>query len=708
MAQTTKEFLSQKITDERSLLACPQLPSPNNRWYAAAGVTHPSTGVRTENLPWWLQREHARIVAGVYETSAVLDVINQSWAAQYAVHISKTDRAMVAYTPSPEAGLADKQVHTTFGRFLRKHFITLTDDQIQQLEQDHRSELFAVFQVAKSKEEIERVYRNMVGDSACMRHHPGYYGITNDAHPSHVYSAPGMGVAYTEDAKGQVKSRAVVYENPADPQDKRYVRLYGDPVLGKLLKAAGYVPRSLNGAQIRRIPRVNNSDGVTPLVNVYVVPYLDGVEGNQNLTSGTFVVDEGDADYLRLVDSERYGEITTSLGTGFVVQAKSTAAYITLRPLPDTTYVSDLTGIKYNLFTGNKTTVWLAHAKRLGYADAEEVPTLCTAGCTVDGEGRSVRCFIPHGVPVFMYRYTACVDNDYNRETLGFRRLATKYYQNADWYQGQTLKTKAGYIKHSDGLMVLPAEGEYYFTHISELPALRKHGFVNTNSGNVDFPRVINKARPTARRTIGGTWFDTEYNDGQFVELMEGGWMAKKSAESAAIFGVTLYSAKGLEATDEKVIIESFKRSSPGGGIDTMLTGIDVDTDAQLARTLMARIEKKVLAGLYYESHALWNVRSESGVRIGDPKYGAYTIAQAVEFVAQAKVAVEMRSWFETDIKRFIAVTDVLTAYVAPRMAELKTLIAQKELEAAGQMRLDTPETLTVEVINDETYALAA
>lgn len=688
-----KEHLSQKITSEAQFRNTPPgvyLPLDHSATFKSAGVRNASTHKEWAFMPWWLARENARIQVGVYEVSSIMNVINSSWAVQYAVHISTTDRNMVAYTPSTEAGEADKQVTTTFGRFLRKHFITLTDNQIQDLEQLHRGEVFAVFKTAKTKEEIERVYRNMVGDSACMRYSSEHFGFEYGVHPSNVYAAPGIGVAYTEDESGAIKSRAVVYVNPKDASDKRFVRLYGDPVLGRLLLGDGYAMKSLTGVNIRRVRR-------DPTGTEYVVPYLDGPGGRQDQTDGAYVVDEGDPDYLRLVDASRALVIRNKLGVGFDALARNTSAVISVRQLPNLTYVSDLTGITHKSLETEMVNVWLAHAKRVGCAEISEVGDSWTRA-RVSENGSIVQAAVPIGTPTFKSGYSLFVDNEDTRVAAGFRRLSAKYYPNHGWENAVTTNTPDGRVLSTEAVLVLPTSGEAYFTHVSEILALRKSGYVNTTSGAGCSRRVISKARPTARRTVSGTWFDTEYNEGAFVELLGGGWVSKKYARELCLFGSTIYLEKG-QKTGPIHCIEAFKRSTYGEGMDTLLNSIDVESDVALATAVISRVEAKVLSAMRHISPNLFQVRTYETVTIGEAVHGQYTLPELLAFVRQAKSATVRDSYNAVTIERLIAVTDSLMQYVGPRLTELNAFVAQKEMEAAGQLRLDSSE---------EIYALAA
>lgn len=259
---------------------------------------------------WWLMREHYRIMLGVYpaRTDVMTTLIaNVPYLQPYCIHISKDDPAMVAYTPSHEDGLRDKQVRLSFGKLMRKLLILMTDTHIQALEASHRSELDPTFLRATTPEDVERVYRNMAGDGGCMRYSPDNFGLPGDMHPSKAYAYAGLAVAYTE-VDGEIKSRSVIYDNPDNPEDKRYVRIYGDPCLKRKLELAGYRLGDLQGAKLRkldmsthpRLPDFHESER-RPIV----VPYLDGPGGNQDSYSGCYGYIIKGEDCVRLINSDQ-------------------------------------------------------------------------------------------------------------------------------------------------------------------------------------------------------------------------------------------------------------------------------------------------------------------------------------------------------------------------------------------------------------------
>jgi hypothetical protein len=223
---------------------------------------------------------------------------------------------MVAYTASADDGQRDKQVRLSFGKLMRKLLLLVTDTHLQMLEASHRSELDPTFLVARTQEEIARVYTQMAGDSGCMRYTGERFGLKGDAHPSWAYSYAGLGVAYTE-INGVIKSRSVIYDNPEDPADKRYVRLYGDRALKRKLERAGYRCDNLQGAKLKAI-RLKDVHGDPDRwrESQYLVPYLDGAGGDQGQYDGSYGYIVRGEDCIRLANKKQAGRLQ---GLGYSV-----------------------------------------------------------------------------------------------------------------------------------------------------------------------------------------------------------------------------------------------------------------------------------------------------------------------------------------------------------------------------------------------------
>ena len=184
-----------------------------------------------------------------------------SLASMHYAYLSALRPGLVAYTPSEEFGVADRQLAIRPGKYLEQFAPHLTS-----IERDgyvarcKAIDAANVVQFAITPEEIVRVYRN--GPSSCMSHGLTEYE-SGDVHPVEVYGDSDLQVAYLDDGS-RIRARVVIW-----PKAKIYSRVYGDLTLQHLLEAQGYSHGSLDGACVRAI-RLRRE--------CYVMPYIDGIE----------------------------------------------------------------------------------------------------------------------------------------------------------------------------------------------------------------------------------------------------------------------------------------------------------------------------------------------------------------------------------------------------------------------------------------------
>jgi hypothetical protein len=194
---------------------------------------------------------------------------------EHFVHLSKDAPGYIAYTPDEASGLLDRRVKTTVGRYLKKHF-DLDDAKIRELTDAFRNR-YGVEDVkfARTEEETVRVY--LKGPNSCMSSpfdtsssSKERYG--SHKHPAAVYASPNVAVAYLE-RNGKINSRAVIYDNPENPNDKRFIRVYGDEVLRLKLESMGYKQGTLEGVPLRKIVGRRTDNIMLP--NTYLMPFID-------------------------------------------------------------------------------------------------------------------------------------------------------------------------------------------------------------------------------------------------------------------------------------------------------------------------------------------------------------------------------------------------------------------------------------------------
>lgn len=403
------------------------------------------------NPVWWYWRESYRITLEVYPlpTEILKSVINSFKLHPYCIHVSKDDPTMLAYTPSAEDGLRDKQVRISFGKLLRKLLPLVTDTFIQRAEAAHRAEMDPSFSVARTADEIERVYNNMVGDSGCMRYSKDHFDL--HVHPSAVYASPGMGVAYVE-VDGRIVSRSVIYDNPDNPADKRYVRIYGDGALKRKLERAGYRCDSLQDAKLVAIPAEGHGE------NVYVMPYLDGPGGAQSYGEGCAgYILEGEG-MVRLISSQHAARLASLLGlSGISFKSQSGKVYIPTVGSETLEFTCALTGQKHNALETEAWQVWheggivtVARTSELRYIYTYNLVLEVNAGSLAVRKAR-VRPEDRSKAGFYEDRFDGYVlDTPQNRVNLGYIKLSA-----AHGYSDQWRKTGSDIVELSTGVWVM-------------------------------------------------------------------------------------------------------------------------------------------------------------------------------------------------------------------------------------------------------------
>lgn len=228
----------------------------------------------------WKWREALRFADGTYQHvpfhGAPWFVGSEPWREHF-LHISTDRPDMVAFTESPEKGVADRQTRLRVGAYLTRFFSdVLSADEIRDIataftaEREANTVLFA-----STEDEIERVY--LAGPRSCMSHPVDDYA--SPFHPVRVYAAGDLQLAYLERDE-EVTARVLVW-----PERKLYSNPYGDAVrLLGLLRAAGYVAGDLDGARMKRVLHKGR----------FVVPYVDSSLFARD--AGDFLIIDADGD----------------------------------------------------------------------------------------------------------------------------------------------------------------------------------------------------------------------------------------------------------------------------------------------------------------------------------------------------------------------------------------------------------------------------
>jgi len=233
----------------------------------------------------WKERERGRFESGEYARVPWAESeIGTDWMHEcrfHFVHLSKDKLGLVAYTPDDEYGVQDRQVRLKPGAYLSRFASGLQPSEID--DYCARVKSFSwTFQIARTTDEIVKVYRN--GPSSCMdkRHEQRGNFNTGGIHPCSVYGESDLAVAYLG-TLDDVTARCVIW-----PDETIYTRVYGDTTLEHLLGAAGYSQGTLSGAKIRRIETRHGA---------LVMPYIDGADGASWHSRDYMILSDDDSDY---------------------------------------------------------------------------------------------------------------------------------------------------------------------------------------------------------------------------------------------------------------------------------------------------------------------------------------------------------------------------------------------------------------------------
>lgn len=512
---------------------------------------------------WFLRREAYREAAGVYpEATSVIRWLRNNIAKQHFPHVSHEDPSMVAYTPDRQSGINDRQVRTTMGKLLRKFLLVVPDAEIARLEARHRAEMDTSFETANTIEAIEAAFV-VAGDGSCMRYGKEHWGL-NDYHVSAAYAAPGMGIAYTKNERGLVNARTVIWTNPEDAADKRYVRIYGDQALKRRLESAGYRLAGLAGAKLAAL-----KDSAYP--HEFVMPWIDpaggiygGTTSEQKQLDAAHVVKFKGEPYLRLVSAEQAQQY---LNAGLpVTSARHQAGRIALDEIDETSlsYTCALTGEQVNRMT-TPTLHWITPDGVVRQATAAAVSALgrdahvwamtrYEGGTTVRARC-SAETHAKYAVPGFPSYY----NDAETRAVAGLVQLSEAHYA-PDTYTARSMAyrtTDSTWVLRTDTLRVFDEDGAERYEHVDAGKALRKAGY--TSTAVLGKTKVMShKNNPDLVTTVGGRKVLKGYHNVQ--ELTDGRWEYVANTASLILMGHCLTVAKGEPYESMTVTPETLDR----------------------------------------------------------------------------------------------------------------------------------------------------
>lgn len=269
---------------------------------------------------WWIKREIARTMyefGQVYHPlpDAIVDSLTSYGADvnQYHFpHLSMLDPTKIAFTPTWEDGVADRQQQISLGKYIKKFHPHIPEYLVKEM-QEYLNNLLVDIKVEFTTDfnKIYNIYHQCA--PACMSKGSTSYS-THPRHPLEAYiGAPGLSLAYIE-KDNQFISRCFTYANPEQETDKRYVRVYGDSVIAAQLDKMGYRRASLEGVRIPRIQLTVNKKAV------YLVPYIDDhSQGAQGTGTVQAVKEDPEDDTKLIICNNQASGALGSTAAGYVV-----------------------------------------------------------------------------------------------------------------------------------------------------------------------------------------------------------------------------------------------------------------------------------------------------------------------------------------------------------------------------------------------------
>ena len=258
---------------------------------------------------FWMWRENDRFRAALYSPPVFLsqlrslvqrDEYEQSIELAKRIkslwwhfpHISLDEPHMVAYTPSPEYGVRDRQVRTKVGRYLQQFYGEfLTPEHIRMMANGVKA--VEIEFSGSSSADIRAAYLRAGRDgvTSCMTHSVCNYETCGDFHPVDAYGNGDWRVALLMDTvMGEISARALV-----NHKHSCFVRTYGREAntLQDRLEEHGYAFRR-SWPEGSELLLIRDDDG-----NV-VAPYLDGDEKYASICyvngKERFIIDGGSID----------------------------------------------------------------------------------------------------------------------------------------------------------------------------------------------------------------------------------------------------------------------------------------------------------------------------------------------------------------------------------------------------------------------------
>lgn len=234
----------------------------------------------------WKTRERSRLESGEYRRACA--ALESVFVPDHFAHMSKKKAGEIAYTKDAAKGVDDKQSIISVRTYLETfaaHLSAATMESIIEAQAEADTELTPVL-FATTADDIERVYTNYarqgfngsssMPETSCMRHESDHFS-SNGIHPTRIYGAGDLAIAYLVNEEGETRARALcwlakkVYGRVYGPTDELHVLLKAQGFEKSRGYYAGASDKDFTGARLLRIEYNYDSDYV-------IAPYLD--EGN--------------------------------------------------------------------------------------------------------------------------------------------------------------------------------------------------------------------------------------------------------------------------------------------------------------------------------------------------------------------------------------------------------------------------------------------
>jgi hypothetical protein len=514
----SKEVLSKKILNEEGLEGLVL------DWRFSEPLSGRKMGPKSTKLdmPWWLRREYLRMQYEVYPpATALLKWLNME-NYQLAVHVSKDDPKMIAYTPDRQSGESDRQVRTTIGKLLTKLYPVYPDTAIAALTKEHFAELCDEFIELTDIKDILAVYASGEGGGACMSKPDEAYPY---GRPVAAYEAPHISMAVLKDDNGRVTARTMLY--CPTPEDKRYIRVFGDQLLARRLEKRGYKTGSWTGAEFKLIQ---------PMADHVLMPYLDSNGARGGETGSSVAIFDGK---LRSIDMKTRKALL-SLGAKYVATCTHQTGAIQLKAVDSSLLEVRCawTGKMFNTLTHEFTEVWVdgafykASLETATEAYAEGLLRLAYPQAT------GALAYVPAEVETYIHDRSMFVESEENREEHGYTKLALAHYpEKQEWVQAHIYGRLREIYKAT-------AEGTILSEDAVELAEPSRRKYVHRDTITKGWVRVHSRktgvlcyAPPDIRvvKTLSGRKVVVGYHD--VVKLFDGGYEFSRNVQSVHMFG---------------------------------------------------------------------------------------------------------------------------------------------------------------------------